>query len=248
MPKEFFSGWTVESPAIRPVTLPVSSQYCRDIAYHAMTRVLHDRFQGSARSHTDSEDRIFALGWRRWVERNASTLIFTAQIVQSARNIDWFRDHAIPLMITKLQNKFPTVMFTPYTHTEPFSGAVIYGVELHGSIDVISAFYWTCYIMRCAEAEGPGGFVSPSGKYYDWKSVNTLLLRAAKGNERDAHYIAWNALREGSAPTSVDMLIHLGGPLTAAYRNSIGMRAEELARIEQITSDVAHPYHRWFHE
>jgi hypothetical protein len=220
MPREFYASWRVESPYIAPVHVHIRPYYCRDVAYHDMTRLLSTRFS------IDVYDGYYSrYGWEYWVKMNSNTLYFTVSIFTADCEL------YIPRIIAILNDRFPSTCSTIMSYTDTFSKCVIPGIQICGDVSVIPAFYWGVLIMRHAH------------NIQHWEHIDMLFTGAIF--EYDRHHVAWASVCNGDAPLAQHMLMLRSGPLSTAFDHVIS--DADMQHIIDLTANPNNVHHRWFH-
>jgi len=259
VPASFYSSWKVTGADIPERRVPMTSNYCRDVSYGGMMRLLATDYNAVIDRLPTPTAEIYGAavqwGWHVWINNRLNDLRFENESVQAITlpripvgsafaTYEWMRDHSVPLIISKLVRKFPTIEFSQGVYPHELTGRDMPTIKMRGDYHVPYAFYFSIYLQRLAMTEGPGGYLSPTQKRYDWKDANTLVKR--RGDTE--HLAMWEALRIGDNTDSIasKMLQHKVGPLSVFRRvswiNWIDTQEELESRISRYrTIDALRP-------
>jgi hypothetical protein len=239
----FYAGWNVTSPKGNHVySHPIQLHFCRDGAFHGMTRAVTDHFErvvgrpytGKSTQYQNQTQDMFM----HWCKQHAEDIRIesTTYVVTDNRAAEaWIREYTVPRAIEKLKNKYPTLQFEPSEYDYEGTGSrfggrgpdarLIPGIKITGGSDVAPAFYWATMIIRAALSDYDHGKTN-------WSAVNKLLERYGD----DDHLALWEKLRAGGQAPSWYLLATGNGPMTShgygVERGGISAWETRMARVD----------------
>lgn len=161
MPPSFANHWVVSFDGAEIARTIRRENTCRDGAYSYPIAYITSFAQKHLVNKAGISPNITRAAF---VAQYHSRLSFEAMIAQDDPTGELL-SYTVPRLTMKMQNKFPTVKFTPFTD-EAF-GPRISGVLVEGNEAVPEAWYWAAMIIRCSAGK----------EDFTWKDVNELIGR-----------------------------------------------------------------------